>query len=325
MTQIDHNFTGTAIIRGDTLSVLKTFPDALFGGIVTDPPYASGAADQNARQKSTAQKYCSVKSGKPLPDFEGDSKDQRSWTRWMTEWLTEARRVTMPGAPICLFIDWRQLPNMTDALQWAGWLWRGILVWDKTNSRPQHGRFRQQAEFVVSLLGEGRRDGILVNAEGASYARYSAFLPGAASLYARANALKEMGKDFAEWKTLTEQNPDPWREDARYRKHKDGALYYIGGEDGQYMRIAKDGRLVIGTYELARPGIADAVLLNRAVRQYESYEQALPSASRLAGQRFMSDIFHEKPSVLDKIRETRNAPPAPRKQRDGRGKDGAEL
>jgi site-specific DNA-methyltransferase (adenine-specific) len=48
-----------------------------------------------------------------------------------------------------MFIDWRQLPSMTDALQWAGWVWRGILVWDKTNSRPQRGRFRQQAEFVV--------------------------------------------------------------------------------------------------------------------------------------------------------------------------------
>ena len=38
---------------------------------------------------------------------------------------------------------------MTDALQWAGWIWRGVLVWDKINSRPQRGRFRQQAEFIV--------------------------------------------------------------------------------------------------------------------------------------------------------------------------------
>ena len=67
----------------------------------------------------------------------------------MAEWLAEARRVTKPGAPICMFIDWRQLPSMTDALQWAGWLWRGILAWDKVTSRPQKGRFRQQAEFVV--------------------------------------------------------------------------------------------------------------------------------------------------------------------------------
>jgi len=146
---IGHNFTGAKIIHGDLLHVLPTFEDNLFGGIICDPPYASGAADQNGKAKSTAQKYTSVKSGNPLPDFEGDSKDQRSWTHWMTEWLTAARRCTKQGAPICMFIDWRQLPSMTDALQWAGWIWRGILVWDKINSRPQRGRFRQQAEFVV--------------------------------------------------------------------------------------------------------------------------------------------------------------------------------
>jgi site-specific DNA-methyltransferase (adenine-specific) len=149
MFPIDHNFKGARIIRGDSLQVIRSFPDALFGGIVTDPPYASGASDQNARQKSTAQKYSSAKQNCALPDFEGDSKDQRSWTHWMAEWLSEARRCSKDGAPICLFIDWRQLPNLTDALQWAGWLWRGVLVWDKTNSRPQRGRFRQQAEFVV--------------------------------------------------------------------------------------------------------------------------------------------------------------------------------
>jgi hypothetical protein len=33
----------------------------------------------------------------------------------------------------------------------------------------------------------------------------------------------------------------------------------------------------------------------------------------------------EKPSVLEQIREARKAPPAPRKQKDGRGKDGPEL
>lgn len=149
MNQINHEFTGTKIINGDVLHVLPTLPDGLFGGIITDPPYASGAATQNARQQSTAQKYSSAKTNNPFPDFEGDAKDQRSWTHWMTEWLTEARRVTREGAPICLFIDWRQLPSMTDALQWAGWIWRGTLVWDKTNSRPQRGRFRQQAEFIV--------------------------------------------------------------------------------------------------------------------------------------------------------------------------------
>ena len=148
-TEINQNFTGTRIIHGDTFEVLKTFPDAVFGGIITDPPYASGAADLNGKAKTTSQKYTSCKTDNPLPDFEGDSKDQRSWTHWAAEWLIEARRCSKPGAPVCVFIDWRQLPSLTDALQWAGWVWRGIAVWDKTNSRPQRGRFRQQAEFIV--------------------------------------------------------------------------------------------------------------------------------------------------------------------------------
>lgn len=147
--EINTGFSGGAIIHGDVLHILPHFPDGLFSGIITDPPYASGAATQTGKQQSTGAKYSSMKGTNPFPDFEGDAKDQRSWTHWMAEWLTEARRVCVPGAPICLFIDWRQLPSMTDALQWAGWIWRGTLVWDKTNSRPQRGRFRQQAEFVV--------------------------------------------------------------------------------------------------------------------------------------------------------------------------------
>ena len=86
------------------------------------------------------------------PPFDGGSKDQRSWTRWAAEWLADARKLCRPGAPVCMFIDWRQLPTASDALQWADWIWRGTAVWDKGNSRPQKGRFRQQAEYIVSAI-----------------------------------------------------------------------------------------------------------------------------------------------------------------------------
>ena len=42
-----------------------------------------------------------------------------------------------------------KIPAMTLALQWAGWTWRGVAVWDKVASRPQKGRFRQQSEYIV--------------------------------------------------------------------------------------------------------------------------------------------------------------------------------
>ena len=136
------------IIHGDALKVLREFAPNTFDAVITDPPYASGGRTQAEKNKSTDKKYSSMGESAP-PPFDGDSKDQRSWTRWAAEWLYDAHKVCKPGAPVCMFIDWRQLPAATDALQWAGWIWRGTAVWDKGNSRPQQGRFPQQAENIV--------------------------------------------------------------------------------------------------------------------------------------------------------------------------------
>lgn len=137
------------VICGDALKVLEIMPKAYFDAIITDPPYSSGGAMLADKQQSTSSKYTSTKTNCLMPDFEGDALDQRSWTRWMAEAFRLARACSKPGAVLCAFTDWRQLPAMSDAIQWAGWLWRGILPWDKKNARPQPGRFRQQAEFIV--------------------------------------------------------------------------------------------------------------------------------------------------------------------------------
>ena len=128
------------IIHGDSLTVLESFPPSTFDAVITDPPYASGGRTQAEKSKATAKKYSSMGGNAP-PDFDGDAKDQRSWTRWAAEWLYLARRAAKPGAPVCMFIDWRQLPCASDALQWAGWIWRGIAVWDKGNSARRRGVF----------------------------------------------------------------------------------------------------------------------------------------------------------------------------------------
>ena len=39
---------------------------------------------------------------------------------------------------------------VSDAIQVAGFIWRGTVVWDKTQGvRPYKGRFRHQAEYVL--------------------------------------------------------------------------------------------------------------------------------------------------------------------------------
>ena len=135
------------LIEGDALRIIPQL-DTVFDAVITDPPYASGST-LSAKGQSTAQKYTETKRRCPFPDFEGDSMDQRSWTHFMSHVLGAAYAKCTDGAICVLFIDWRNLPALTDAMQWSGWVWRGTAVWDKPTSRPQKGRFRQQAEFIL--------------------------------------------------------------------------------------------------------------------------------------------------------------------------------
>ena len=74
----------------------------------------------------------------------------RAWSRWCVMWMEEARRCATADGRLAAFIDWRQLPAMTDAVQAAGWIWRGIVPWNKgEGSRPNPGGFRSQCEFIV--------------------------------------------------------------------------------------------------------------------------------------------------------------------------------
>ncbi|MEA9490356.1 DNA-methyltransferase [Xanthomonas campestris] len=138
------------LLQGDALTILPTLEANSFDALITDPPYASGGLTAAARAKPPSQKYVQGGGAQLHADFVGDERDQRSHLKWMHLWLSECARVLKDGAPVLLFTDWRQLPLTTDALQIAGFTWRGITVWDKTEGvRPQLGRFRNQAEYIV--------------------------------------------------------------------------------------------------------------------------------------------------------------------------------
>lgn len=137
--------------HGESLAILRSLPDHSIDALITDPPYSSGGLFTMTRQQATNKKYVDEKAGFGAShlNFEGDNRDQRSWTLWCTLWLSECYRLLKPGSPACVFTDWRQLPALSDAFQAAGFIWRGVYVWDKKNSRPNAGKFRQTAEFVV--------------------------------------------------------------------------------------------------------------------------------------------------------------------------------
>jgi DNA modification methylase len=148
---------------GDALEVLPHVGS--FDALICDPPYSSGGMVRGDRMGSTRDKYQTNDVIVEHPEFTGDNRDQRGFFAWASLWLMQAMSAAKPGAVAAIFSDWRQLPVVTDALQAGGWVWRGIVPWDKVMARPMPNRFRAQCEFVVWGTN-GPRD---FNTEGASY------------------------------------------------------------------------------------------------------------------------------------------------------------
>jgi site-specific DNA-methyltransferase (adenine-specific) len=127
-----------AVMRGEGIDAL-----------ITDPPYSSGGQFRSDRSQSTREKY--VQSGTRVTrrNFSGDNKDQRAFLSWASYWLGDAFANSNNGAITIIFVDWRQLPLMTDAVQWGGWVWRNIITWWKPGIRMQRGRFSLSAEYLI--------------------------------------------------------------------------------------------------------------------------------------------------------------------------------
>jgi site-specific DNA-methyltransferase (adenine-specific) len=140
----------TIFYKGDALLLLPALAEESVDLVAVDPPYNSGGRTQADRTRATTrEKYVSGDAHHALADFAGDNRDQRSYLRWLSLLLAECHRIARPGAGLLVFSDWRQLPTTSDAIQAAGWLWRGIVPWHKPINRPRPGGFAAACEYVL--------------------------------------------------------------------------------------------------------------------------------------------------------------------------------
>lgn len=139
------------LLQGDCLKKIKEIPDNSVGMVLTDPPYSSGGLYLNDRQKNTAAKYTDLgfNGASKLQDFTGDNMDQLSFISFIREILFSAKSKVKPGGIVGFFCDWRQIAGSVIALQMAGYLYKGIVVWNKGNSRNTPSRFRNDCEYFV--------------------------------------------------------------------------------------------------------------------------------------------------------------------------------
>lgn len=139
------------LYHGDAMDIMPQLPTGIADAAITDPPYCSGGQTVSGRSLDPSKKYC--QGGRTLgrPSFDGDVRDQRGFAFWVTMWLRELRSIVKPAGYCLTFTDWRQLPIMADALQAAGFTYRGIIAWNKGRSAraPHKGYFRHQCEYIT--------------------------------------------------------------------------------------------------------------------------------------------------------------------------------
>ena len=139
------------LICSDAVLGMRSLEAQRFDAVVADPPYSSGGLHRGDRTGSIEAKYTSSRTKRQYREFDGDTRDTRGMLAWCHLWMLECYRVAKPGAYFMTFCDWRQLPLMTDAIQAAGFTWRGIIPWNKGRGAraPHKGYYRHQCEYVV--------------------------------------------------------------------------------------------------------------------------------------------------------------------------------
>lgn len=142
---------GITLYCAESLATLMALQSESVDSMISDPPYSSGGLTRSDRAGNPTKKYVQTGTEKARLSFSGDNRDGRGWLTWCGLWLGECLRIVRESGYALTFTDWRMLPLSTDALQVGGWVWRGILSWDKTEgSRAPHtGYFRHQCEFVT--------------------------------------------------------------------------------------------------------------------------------------------------------------------------------
>ncbi|WP_346915014.1 DNA methyltransferase [uncultured Roseibium sp.] len=126
------------LFQQDALIWLADQSAEQYDALITDPPYSSGGLHAKDRAGDSANAKYVNNPGK-YPEFSGENRDQHSYMLWSTMWLTEAHRVLKPGSPFLVFTDWRQLSVMINAVQAAGFTYRGCVPWTR---RKHAGRRR---------------------------------------------------------------------------------------------------------------------------------------------------------------------------------------
>ena len=73
--------------HGDSLLLMRDLDDKSVDMVLTDPPYCNGGVNVANKRAPTSTKIQQSNTKDLKPDFLGDTRDQRSFQRWLQLWM----------------------------------------------------------------------------------------------------------------------------------------------------------------------------------------------------------------------------------------------
>lgn len=126
------------IYNEDCLETLNRMSDSSVDCIITDPPYSGLSSKSKGGNRFAGDKY----------HIEMDDMSERAFLLFMKPIFREMYRVLKMGSHLYCFTDWKQLRNMADSIELAGFKIVNIVCWNKGHFGTGAG-YRSQSEYFL--------------------------------------------------------------------------------------------------------------------------------------------------------------------------------
>lgn len=130
------------LYKGDSLEVMRKIKKESIDAIITDPPY-NISRDNNFKTMGRA----GIDFGEWDKNFD------------LTSWIKIAQPLLKKGGNIVIFNDWKNMTNITNALEENGFEIKDLIRWEKTNPMPRNRdrRFITDYEVAVWAVKKGAK------------------------------------------------------------------------------------------------------------------------------------------------------------------------
>lgn len=124
------------IINGNTIEILKTFPDKSIDMIFADPPYFMQSTDKILQRADGTGEF------KGCDDEWDKYKDYEEYDTFCINWLKECKRVLKDDGTIWVIGSFQNIYRLGYIMQNLGFWFLNDIIWNKTNPTPNMGGTR---------------------------------------------------------------------------------------------------------------------------------------------------------------------------------------